>query len=729
MSEAGAAAQPSRGVSVGTLVGQRVDVAGFGPGIVRFHGESLREGHYAGVRVGVVLDSANGLNDGTFQGVRYFDCAPGHGVMVRANKVDPVRGRPRSAPRTASAGRRRSVDPATASPSPTTPQGRTSAPRSAPASMSSSSSSSTATARRPPSPAVGRSLQAFQSPRTVQIRRNRARKGAYGMSLRGGVESGIFTTVVPSTESPPLYVSGSLHASHDVLLTINGRMVAGKTSGGLASDIRGAGDVIALGVCYVADASARHLATFMRLTSSEADASIVAIRRALQSADWANGSPYRASSTAPLDRRRARSPRSVAFPGPATATSTSTNEGANGQRPTAVGLGGNKVLPRSPTELHTDAGPSSLSESGGGGGGSSRRSPRTMPTLPSPTVKSPPQSPAAKQLEDGVLLELQRAMNEIITLRDERDAALAKADMLARMLDTVTTAHAVVTSVDAVTETTEESSADDDKTHHEEATEMAVVVPASPSSPPLPAVTQSANASADWAITTHFFGGSDRARDLHAHAQNHPDEHIIWHPVAPTRADQPVQVAAPEDNGVDVVNGTNMAQHTPPPLGHKEHAAFMSLVKETTRKDDPDWTDAWMAWGGSGDVEEPGKDTHNPNDGHHVTAGHERQHPTVSTTTGNLHGTNGTKHSPDQHVHDTHAASSVAPPGELSLQARLDHAEAMVASLRHVLKQVLDATGLSLDDLSVNIAPADAVLIHGASPPPMNETLQHSSVV
>lgn len=37
--------------------------------------------------MGVELDTPTGKNDGTVQGVHYFDCRPKHGIFVRADKL------------------------------------------------------------------------------------------------------------------------------------------------------------------------------------------------------------------------------------------------------------------------------------------------------------------------------------------------------------------------------------------------------------------------------------------------------------------------------------------------------------------------------------------------------------------------------------------------------------------------------------------------------------------
>ena len=55
-------------------------------GTVAFLGETsaeLGEGTWAGVK----LQSARGRNDGTIRGVRYFTCEPGHGILVRPERL------------------------------------------------------------------------------------------------------------------------------------------------------------------------------------------------------------------------------------------------------------------------------------------------------------------------------------------------------------------------------------------------------------------------------------------------------------------------------------------------------------------------------------------------------------------------------------------------------------------------------------------------------------------
>lgn len=65
-------------------IGARVNVAGFGPGVLRYYG---RHASKPGYRCGVELDQANGLNNGTVQGYYYFECKEGFGVLVDPRKV------------------------------------------------------------------------------------------------------------------------------------------------------------------------------------------------------------------------------------------------------------------------------------------------------------------------------------------------------------------------------------------------------------------------------------------------------------------------------------------------------------------------------------------------------------------------------------------------------------------------------------------------------------------
>jgi len=69
--------------SGGLVVGQRVVVINY-PGTVQFIGNT----HFAsGQWIGIQFDSAIGKNDGTAMGVKYFSCAPQHGLFVREENV------------------------------------------------------------------------------------------------------------------------------------------------------------------------------------------------------------------------------------------------------------------------------------------------------------------------------------------------------------------------------------------------------------------------------------------------------------------------------------------------------------------------------------------------------------------------------------------------------------------------------------------------------------------
>ncbi|KAG1705070.1 hypothetical protein DVH05_005094 [Phytophthora capsici] len=65
-------------------IGSRVCIHGKHAGVVMFTGCV----HYAkGEFVGIALSSPVGKNDGSIKGVRYFECLPSHGLMVRPNEV------------------------------------------------------------------------------------------------------------------------------------------------------------------------------------------------------------------------------------------------------------------------------------------------------------------------------------------------------------------------------------------------------------------------------------------------------------------------------------------------------------------------------------------------------------------------------------------------------------------------------------------------------------------
>jgi hypothetical protein len=66
-------------------VGHRCTVKDRGAGVVRFVGRVKQS-----LRIGVVLDTPTGLNNGTFGGTRYFECPDGHGVFAKPENVQPV---------------------------------------------------------------------------------------------------------------------------------------------------------------------------------------------------------------------------------------------------------------------------------------------------------------------------------------------------------------------------------------------------------------------------------------------------------------------------------------------------------------------------------------------------------------------------------------------------------------------------------------------------------------
>lgn len=68
------------------VLGSFVEV-GAGRGYVRFVGAtSFAPGKWCGVE----LTEANGKNDGSVGGVRYFECVPQYGVFVRASQARVV---------------------------------------------------------------------------------------------------------------------------------------------------------------------------------------------------------------------------------------------------------------------------------------------------------------------------------------------------------------------------------------------------------------------------------------------------------------------------------------------------------------------------------------------------------------------------------------------------------------------------------------------------------------
>eukprot|EP00930_Biecheleria_cincta_P102201 TRINITY_DN93895_c0_g1_i1.p1 TRINITY_DN93895_c0_g1~~TRINITY_DN93895_c0_g1_i1.p1 ORF type:complete len:329 (+),score=90.36 TRINITY_DN93895_c0_g1_i1:94-987(+) len=76
----GARASVLQAIPDDITVGCRVQVLGKLMGTVRFAGPTQ---FAAGQWVGVELDNAEGKNDGTVQGTRYFECKPQHGIFAR----------------------------------------------------------------------------------------------------------------------------------------------------------------------------------------------------------------------------------------------------------------------------------------------------------------------------------------------------------------------------------------------------------------------------------------------------------------------------------------------------------------------------------------------------------------------------------------------------------------------------------------------------------------------
>eukprot|EP00401_Gymnodinium_catenatum_P073413 CAMPEP_0117617426 /NCGR_PEP_ID=MMETSP0784-20121206/85586_1 /TAXON_ID=39447 /ORGANISM="" /LENGTH=590 /DNA_ID=CAMNT_0005421267 /DNA_START=84 /DNA_END=1852 /DNA_ORIENTATION=- len=69
------------------MVGEHVQVEGFGPGVVRFVGVH----HIVGdARLGIELDGPAGKHDGEVQGHRYFTCEPNCGILVEPNEATPL---------------------------------------------------------------------------------------------------------------------------------------------------------------------------------------------------------------------------------------------------------------------------------------------------------------------------------------------------------------------------------------------------------------------------------------------------------------------------------------------------------------------------------------------------------------------------------------------------------------------------------------------------------------
>jgi dynactin 1 len=68
-------------------IGQTVQFGEERRGIIRWLG---RGAFAAGDWVGLELPDDNGKNDGSVKGERYFECAPGHGMMIRPEAISAI---------------------------------------------------------------------------------------------------------------------------------------------------------------------------------------------------------------------------------------------------------------------------------------------------------------------------------------------------------------------------------------------------------------------------------------------------------------------------------------------------------------------------------------------------------------------------------------------------------------------------------------------------------------
>lgn len=82
--------------SQGFAVGDRVLVGGAKPGVVAFLGPT--QFAPAGVWAGIILDTVDGKNDGSVNGVRYFECEANRGVFARPDKLTLVAKAPKNRP-------------------------------------------------------------------------------------------------------------------------------------------------------------------------------------------------------------------------------------------------------------------------------------------------------------------------------------------------------------------------------------------------------------------------------------------------------------------------------------------------------------------------------------------------------------------------------------------------------------------------------------------------------
>ncbi|OAK98207.1 hypothetical protein IQ06DRAFT_295568 [Phaeosphaeriaceae sp. SRC1lsM3a] len=135
---------------IDTKLGQTVETTAGQQGVVRYIGPiHVAEGNWLGIE----LPSAEGKNDGSVRGERYFNCSPFHGLFVRDSNVVRIVAQPapkakarpssvsapKAAPRASTIQKRQSVAPASSS--------STSAPR---LRKASTASSSLTTSRPPP---------------------------------------------------------------------------------------------------------------------------------------------------------------------------------------------------------------------------------------------------------------------------------------------------------------------------------------------------------------------------------------------------------------------------------------------------------------------------------------------------------------------------------------------------------------------------------------------------
>lgn len=68
-------------------IGQTVQFGEERHGIIRWLG---RGAFAAGEWVGIELPDDSGKNDGSVKGERYFECAPGHGMMIRPEAITAI---------------------------------------------------------------------------------------------------------------------------------------------------------------------------------------------------------------------------------------------------------------------------------------------------------------------------------------------------------------------------------------------------------------------------------------------------------------------------------------------------------------------------------------------------------------------------------------------------------------------------------------------------------------